>query len=292
MGCVESRKTRKAAKRSKQITEQLKREAVRKRGEIKALIFGTSSSGKEVFIQHLRRYTEAHREDIEMDDIATGQCAVDTQTKSILETRLTIYGRDFRLLEFAGEKSLSKTKWMHCLEDVNVIIFVANISHYDVTTAGNPEKNAMLESMDLFEEVCQINWFRETPVLLIFRDPKLFEEKLLKTSLSSCFSDYNGLDTFAEAAAFVLSRYEVLDLRNDTRLIQNIFLHDNDEDDLLSIIHIIICVCPVEEIQTDDASGFRQTGICDESLCEICVFMLWYCLYCCFVLTRSRRQRR
>jgi len=49
--------------------------------------------------------------------------------------------------------------------------------------------NAMHESIELFEELCQSKWFRKTEMILFLNKDDLFREQLTEEiSLSKCFS--------------------------------------------------------------------------------------------------------
>lgn len=50
----------------------------------------------------------------------------------------------------------------------------------------------MMESMKLFDSICNNKWFTETSIILFLNKKDLFEEKIKKSSLSVCFPEYTG----------------------------------------------------------------------------------------------------
>merc|ERR1712228_851994 len=59
--------------------------------------------------------------------------------------------------------------------------------------------NAMLDSVDLFEEICNLRWFINTAMILFLNKKDLFAAKIQKVPLSVCFDEYVG---------FIRTRFE------------------------------------------------------------------------------------
>ncbi len=53
-------------------------------------------------------------------------------------------------------------------------------------------QNRMMESMKLFDSICNNKWFTDTSIILFLNKKDLFEEKIKKSSLSICFPEYTG----------------------------------------------------------------------------------------------------
>jgi guanine nucleotide-binding protein G(i) subunit alpha len=58
--------------------------------------------------------------------------------------------------------------------------------------AEDEEMNRMIESMKLFDSICNNKWFVETSIILFLNKKDLFEEKITKSSLTICFPEYPG----------------------------------------------------------------------------------------------------
>lgn len=54
----------------------------------------------------------------------------------------------------------------------------------------------MIESMKLFDSICNNKWFTETSIILFLNKKDLFEEKIKRSPLSICFPEYTGLLLF------------------------------------------------------------------------------------------------
>lgn len=50
----------------------------------------------------------------------------------------------------------------------------------------------MQESLKLFDSICNNKWFTDTSIILFLNKKDLFEEKIKKSSLVVCFSEYTG----------------------------------------------------------------------------------------------------
>jgi hypothetical protein len=54
-------------------------------------------------------------------------------------------------------------------------------------------KNRMLESMRLFESICNSRWFINTSMIVFLNKTDLFIEKIKRTTIKVCFNDYKGI---------------------------------------------------------------------------------------------------
>merc|ERR1712135_79468 len=58
------------------------------------------------------------------------------------------------------------------------IIFCVALSGYDLVLAEDEEMNRMIESMKLFDSICNNKWFVETSIILFLNKKDLFDEKI------------------------------------------------------------------------------------------------------------------
>ena len=54
----------------------------------------------------------------------------------------------------------------------------------------------MMESMKLFDSICNNKWFTDTSIILFLNKKDLFAEKIEKSPLSMCFPEYTGMETY------------------------------------------------------------------------------------------------
>ena len=64
---------------------------------------------------------------------------------------------------------------------------------YDLVLAEDEEMNRMIESMKLFDSICNSKWFVETSIILFLNKKDLFEDKIQRSPLTICFPEYTGL---------------------------------------------------------------------------------------------------
>jgi len=72
------------------------------------------------------------------------------------------------MFDVGGQRNERK-KWIHCFENVTAVLFVAAISAYDQTLYEDETTNRMVEALNLFEEICNSRWFRDTSMVLFFK---------------------------------------------------------------------------------------------------------------------------
>ena len=54
-------------------------------------------------------------------------------------------------------------------------------------------QNRMQESLKLFDSICNNKWFTDTSIILFLNKKDLFEEKIKKSQLTVCFTEYTGM---------------------------------------------------------------------------------------------------
>ncbi|KAK6011859.1 g-protein alpha subunit, partial [Ostertagia ostertagi] len=124
------------------------------------------------------------------------------KTTGIVETHFTYKDLHFKMFDVGGQRSERK-KWIHCFEGVTAIIFCVAMSEYDMVLAEDDEMNRMIESMKLFDSICNNKWFTETSIILFLNKKDLFEEKIKRSPLTRCFPEYTGSNSYEEAAAYM-----------------------------------------------------------------------------------------
>ncbi len=56
-----------------------------------------------------------------------------------------------------------------------------------------PSKNQMVDSMKLFDFICNNRWFWNVPIVLVLNNTDLLAERLVRSPLTICFPEYNGM---------------------------------------------------------------------------------------------------
>ncbi|CAJ0586065.1 unnamed protein product, partial [Mesorhabditis spiculigera] len=164
------------------------------------------------------------------------------KTTGIVEVKFQMKNVDFRVFDVGGQRSERK-KWIHCFEDVNAIIFIAAISEYDQVLFEDETTNRMIESMRLFESICNSRWFINTSMILFLNKKDLFAEKIQRTSIKIAFPEYKGGQNYDEAVAYIEEKFEALNANPE----KTIYMHQTCATDtnqvqmiLDSVIDMII----------------------------------------------------
>ncbi|CAI5450043.1 unnamed protein product [Caenorhabditis angaria] len=164
------------------------------------------------------------------------------KTTGIVEVKFQMKNVDFRVFDVGGQRSERK-KWIHCFEDVNAIIFIAAISEYDQVLFEDETTNRMIESMRLFESICNSRWFINTSMILFLNKKDLFAEKIKRTSIKVAFPEYKGAQTYDEATHFIEEKFDGLNANPE----KTIYMHQTCATDtnqvqmiLDSVIDMII----------------------------------------------------
>lgn len=66
----------------------------------------------------------------------------------------------------------------------------------------------MIEALNLFEEICNSRWFRETSMILFLNKRDLFAEKIQRVPLNQYFPDYQGDNTYESGVEWLQEQFE------------------------------------------------------------------------------------
>jgi GTPase SAR1 family protein len=129
------------------------------------------------------------------------------RTTGIVENEFEIDGNQFKMFDVGGQRNERK-KWIHCFENVTAVLFVAAISEYDQMLYEDENTNRIVEALNLFEEICNSRWFRETSMILFLNKRDLFAEKIATVPLDLYFPDYKGGADIEAARAYMQEQFE------------------------------------------------------------------------------------
>ncbi|KAJ3219298.1 guanine nucleotide-binding protein subunit alpha [Dinochytrium kinnereticum] len=135
-------------------------------------------------------------------------------TTSITETQIKVESMTFRIFDVGGQRSERK-KWAPYFDDVKCIIFIADISAYDLTLV---EENTVNRTMILF-----------------LNKIDLFQEKLQTVPLKNFFPDFKGANTFEEASEFFAERFSSLN-QSDSKIIYVHFTWATDTTQIKKVL--------------------------------------------------------
>eukprot|EP01095_Lingulamoeba_sp_RSL-Kostka_P016937 TRINITY_DN854_c1_g4_i1.p1 TRINITY_DN854_c1_g4~~TRINITY_DN854_c1_g4_i1.p1 ORF type:complete len:357 (+),score=128.98 TRINITY_DN854_c1_g4_i1:114-1184(+) len=139
------------------------------------------------------------------------------RTTGITEIGFDLGGVHWRMVDVGGQRNERK-KWIHCFQDVTALIFCVAMSEYDLKLYEDERVNRMHESVTLFEEICNCQWFNDTSVIMFLNKSDLFKDKIKKVDLNVCFDDYDGGLDYNKAVDYLKNKFVTLN-RNQNKVI-------------------------------------------------------------------------
>jgi len=112
----------------------------------------------------------------------------------------------FNMIDVGGQRS-ERRKWIHCFDKVDAILFVASLSCYDQFLREDSTQNAMIETMILFQEVVNSEYFPAKRFILFLNKVDLFERKMPHVPLSEIFEEYTGGDNIDAGINFIGDKF-------------------------------------------------------------------------------------
>ncbi|GMS80438.1 hypothetical protein PENTCL1PPCAC_2613 [Pristionchus entomophagus] len=159
-------------------------------------------------------------------------------TTGVVEVKFKIKELDFRVFDVGGQRS-ERRKWIHCFDNVESIIFITAISEYDQVLFEDESTNRMIESMQLFNSICNSSWFLSTAMILFMNKKDLFMEKIKRVNITTAFPDYEGGQTYEEAVNFIKQKFAELNMNPDKK---TIYMHETCATDTNQVQLVISSV--------------------------------------------------
>merc|ERR1712083_190576 len=174
------------------------------------------------------------------------------RTTGVIEQKFEMRRNVFHVFDVGGQKSERK-KWIHCFESVTAVIFVASLSSYDEMMFEVQDKNSMVGSLELFDKICNNDWFKDTAMILFLNKKDLFAEKLAGSDIKECpaFSGYTGDPTnYDHTTEYIKEKFEECNGQGQQR---QVFTH---------------LTCAVDKNQVEKVFNDIQTVIINASLAQ------------------------
>ncbi|GMT10833.1 hypothetical protein PFISCL1PPCAC_2130, partial [Pristionchus fissidentatus] len=159
-------------------------------------------------------------------------------TTGVVEVKFKIKELDFRVFDVGGQRS-ERRKWIHCFDNVESIIFITAISEYDQVLFEDETTNRMIESMQLFNSICNSSWFLSTAMILFMNKKDLFMEKIQRVNITTAFPDYEGGQNYEEAVNFIKQKFAELNMNPDKK---TIYMHETCATDTNQVQLVISSV--------------------------------------------------
>jgi len=158
------------------------------------------------------------------DYLATSEDFLYTRvrTTGVVTNSYDIEGTRFEMYDVGGQRN-ERRKWIHCFDNVTAVIFVAALSEYDQVLFESADTNRVVEALNLFEEICVMDYFKESAIILFLNKNDLFIDKIAKSPISNVdlWSDYTGGANLEAAHEYFLKKFLARNPNKD----RNIFMH-------------------------------------------------------------------
>ena len=128
----------------------------------------------EYFIKNCDRFFSPGYDPSEQDILRSR-----LSTTGIIETLFKLDKLTFKMYDVGGQRGERK-KWIHCFDSVTAIMFIASLSEYDQVLSEDRTRNRMKESMDLFEGINNLPWFRDIPIILFLNKGQLHVKQCVR----------------------------------------------------------------------------------------------------------------
>ncbi|VDK36855.1 unnamed protein product [Gongylonema pulchrum] len=113
------------------------------------------------------------------------------RTTGIHEINFIYKKLDFKMVDVGGQRS-ERRKWIHCFDNVNMVLFVVAMSEFDQADPEDETQNRMIQSQQIFKTVVQSDYFKNSSIVLFLNKFDIFQEKIKYSSLKKCWPEYNG----------------------------------------------------------------------------------------------------
>jgi GTPase SAR1 family protein len=155
------------------------------------------------------------------------------KTSGIEEAQFQFDDMKFLMVDVGGQRS-ERRKWIHCFDSVTAVIFCASLSGYDQVLREDTNQNRMKEALLLFDEVVNSVYFAHTSFILFLNKRDLFQDKIRRVPLTTCFPKYAGGHDYDAALEFIRERFIELN-RDSRRIIYSHFTIAIDTENILVV---------------------------------------------------------
>ena len=157
-------------------------------------------------------------------------------------------------IDVGGQRS-ERMKWLRCFVDVSAIIFCIALSEYDLVLEEHADVNRMVESMNLFDRICNNRLFPVTSIIVFFNKEDIFKKKIKHSPLEICFPEFEGPNSYEVALPYIKDKF--LSLKNNkSELKKNIFSHITCATDTENITHVFNVATEVIITSNQEACRF------------------------------------
>jgi guanine nucleotide-binding protein G(i) subunit alpha len=157
----------------------------------------------EYFQENIDRFAKGVETNICEEDLLL----VRIRTTGLLKDTFKIDDLKFELYDTGGQRS-ERRKWIHTFEDMKLIVFIVSLGDYCERCFEDEKTNRMVESLNCFEEILNLNYCNmdSVPIVILF-NKKDFDTKFENVPLSTFFTDWSGT-SIEDACKYFINLFE------------------------------------------------------------------------------------
>ncbi|EEB16404.1 guanine nucleotide-binding protein G subunit alpha, putative [Pediculus humanus corporis] len=180
---------------------------------------------------------------------ATDVLRARVRTNGILETNFCINDVVITMLDVGGQRS-QRRKWIYCFENVKAVLFVVSLSGYDMTLLEDPSVNRLEESLNLFSQIVNNRFFKESSFVLFLNKLDLFREKILYSGrhLRHYFPEYTGKDYDVDSAALFIQHKFSLQNFDANKVIYSHYCTATDTSNVRVVFQVVMDIVMRENL--------------------------------------------
>jgi len=160
------------------------------------------------------------------------------KTTAIHETLFEIDNVTCKVVDVGGQRSQRK-KWIHLFQDVTAVVFCASLSCYNLKLREDMEISGMTDCLDLFDDIINNKWFKNTPVILFLNKVDLLKEKITHVPISTYFEDYKGDPHDVEESTAFIRRKFISRSKNPDKQIHTLVTCATDTNNIAAVFQTI-----------------------------------------------------
>jgi len=139
------------------------------------------------------------------------------RSTGIEEAKFNFDNIAFTMVDVGGQRS-ERRKWIHCFQGVKAVLFTVSLSEYDQKLREDATQNRSKESLLLFDEIFNNQWFEKSEFMLFLNKIDLFEKKIKVSPLSKTFPEYTGGADFEQAKKFMEATFNGVKKNQDKKI--------------------------------------------------------------------------
>ena len=160
-------------------------------------------------------------------------------TTGILETQFFVKQVNFHIFDVGGQRDQRK-KWIQCFNQVTAIIFVVDISSFNMTIREDGKVNRLIESLESFRQIWINRYLYHISIILFLNKYDIFVDKIVNQNckLEDYFPDFQFYQTPTKIDKHLTVSNEHSEITRAKMFILELFIQITNEKLIDSMIKV------------------------------------------------------